>query len=71
MDRTSEETQICHGRYNEGAESEPMLHDRPLSLLLVEDNRDIAENICYFLESRKQSVDYAPDGESGTCLSWT
>jgi DNA-binding response OmpR family regulator len=69
MDRASEKAQNCRGRYYEGADSEPMLHDRPISVLLIEDNLDIAENICYFLESRKQSVDYAPDGEIGLRLA--
>lgn len=69
MDGASENTGEFRRRCKQGAESVPMLHDRPLSILLVEDNRDIAENICYFLESRKQSVDYAPDGESGLRLA--
>ena len=39
------------------------------SLLLVEDNRDIAEMVHDFLESRDFSVDYAADGVTGLHLA--
>ncbi len=33
-----------------------------LNLLIVEDNRDIAENVCLFLENTGHTVDYAASG---------
>lgn len=38
---------------------------KPLHLLLIEDNQDLACNIGEFLESRGHFVDYAADGLSG------
>ena len=45
--------------------------DSPDSLLLVEDNADIAEMLCSYFEGRGFSVDYAADGLTGLHLAVT
>lgn len=42
---------------------------RPLRLLLIEDNQDLAANAGEFLESRGHVVDYAADGLTGLHLA--
>ena len=44
---------------------------RRITLLLVEDHRDIAESIVDFLEPRGYAVDYAADGVTGLHLAVT
>jgi DNA-binding response OmpR family regulator len=44
---------------------------RNVSVLLIEDHRDIAESIVDFLEPRGFSVDYAADGITGLHLAVT
>lgn len=39
-----------------------------LTVLMVEDNRDIAENVCLFLENAGHSVDYAASGREALRL---
>lgn len=39
-----------------------------LTVLMVEDNRDIAENVCLFLENSGHSVDYAASGREALRL---
>ena len=41
------------------------------SVLLIEDNRDIAELVCAYLERRGYEVDYAGDGVTGLHLAVT
>jgi DNA-binding response OmpR family regulator len=40
-----------------------------MHLLLIEDHKDIAENIAEFFEARGNTVDYAADGNSGLRLA--
>jgi DNA-binding response OmpR family regulator len=40
-----------------------------MHLLLIEDHKDIAENIAEFFEARGNTVDYAADGSSGLRLA--
>lgn len=42
---------------------------KPLHLLLIEDNADLAANVGEFLESRGHTVDYAADGLTGLHLA--
>ena len=48
-----------------------MLNERSGMVLLIEDNRRIAEVVTEFLESRGYAVDYAADGVSGLHLAVT
>ncbi len=47
------------------------MHDTPdnVSVLIVEDHRDIAEMVCDYLEQQGYLVDYAADGPSGLNLA--
>src|SRR5512138_3421494 len=40
-----------------------------MHLLLIEDHKDIAENIAEFFEARGNTVDYAADGSTGLRLA--
>ena len=46
-----------------------MRGNTPLAILLVEDNSDIAENICLYLENAGHTVDYAVTGSQALALS--
>jgi DNA-binding response OmpR family regulator len=46
-----------------------MRGDMPLTILLVEDNGDIAENICLYLENVGHTVDYAATGAQALALA--
>jgi DNA-binding response OmpR family regulator len=42
-----------------------------MRILIIEDNIDLAANLCEFLESEQQTVDYASDGVTGLHLAVT
>ena len=46
-----------------------MMTTHMLSVLLIEDETDLAANVVEFLESRGHAVDYARDGEHGLALA--
>ena len=48
-----------------------MSHASGGSVLIIEDNRDIAEMVCAHLERRSYRVDYAADGVTGLHLGVT
>ena len=50
-------------------EEELMRREAPLAVLLIEDNRDIAENVCVFLEGDGHTVDYAATGKHALRLA--
>jgi DNA-binding response OmpR family regulator len=50
-------------------EEEIMRREAPLAVLLIEDNRDIAENVCVFLEGDGHTVDYAATGKHALRLA--
>ena len=53
---------------NNGGEGE-MRHDIPLKVLLIEDNRDIAENICLYLDGAGHTTDYAANADQALGLA--
>ncbi len=50
---------------------EPLRPDRPLRILLVEDNEDIAENIADYFEAQGHVLDFALNGVQGLHLALT
>jgi len=53
---------------NDGGEGE-MRHDISLKVLLIEDNRDIAENICLYLDGAGHTTDYAANADQALGLA--
>ncbi len=65
--RSFEGTVRGHPRTEDGHTE--MRGNLPLTVLLVEDNGDIAENICLYLENAGHTVDYAATGTQALVLA--